>query len=121
MVFSMVKVYCQDRVVAKNVVFCNNIFMKGKGLMFTTKKAVLDTAWFFPFRTPQRIAVTMFFVFYPIDVVFLDKDNIIVEIKEDFKPFHNYNSKKKISSFLEFSCGTVKKHSMIKGNKISFK
>ena len=37
----------------------------------------------------------MLFVFYPIDVLFLDKNNIVVDKKDNFKPFTLYNSKKK--------------------------
>lgn len=37
----------------------------------------------------------MFLVFYPIDVLILDKDKIIVEIKRNFKPFTFWNAQKK--------------------------
>ena len=37
----------------------------------------------------------MFFVFYPIDVLLLNKHKEIVEIKKNFKPFTLWNSKEK--------------------------
>ena len=37
----------------------------------------------------------MFFVFYPIDVLILDENKKVVEIKRNFKPFTVWNSKEK--------------------------
>jgi len=37
----------------------------------------------------------MFFVFYPIDVLLLNKHKEIVEIKKNFKPFTFWTSKEK--------------------------
>ena len=62
----------------------------------------------------------MFFVFYPIDVLFLDKNKIVVEIKENFKPFTFYNPKKKSKYILELQKNTIKKTETTLGNKIDF-
>lgn len=47
------------------------------------------------FSEEKRIALHMFFVFYPIDVLVLNKNKEIVEIKKKFKPFTFWNSKEK--------------------------
>ena len=43
----------------------------------------------------KKISLHMFFVFYPIDVLLLNKHKEIVEIKKNFKPFTLWNSKEK--------------------------
>lgn len=48
--------------------------IKGDGMLFT-----------FSFQKP--VCLHMFFVFYSIDIVCLDKDKKIVEIHRDVKPF----------------------------------
>jgi uncharacterized membrane protein (UPF0127 family) len=103
------------KIVAKKIVYCNSILRKGTGLMFTTKDAVKSKAWLFPFKKPRRVSITMFFVFYPIDIIFLDEKNRIVELKEDFRPFQNYTSKEKISAFIELRQGTIRKYGLKKG------
>ena len=45
----------------------------------------------------------MFFVFYPIDVLVLDSDKKIVEIKRNFKPFTFWSSSKKGKYLVELS------------------
>ena len=46
----------------------------------------------------------MFFVFFPIDVLFLDKNKKVVELKENFKPFSIYfpKNKAKLQKLNEF-------------------
>jgi uncharacterized membrane protein (UPF0127 family) len=113
------KVYCNGKVIANKIVYCDNLLRMATGLMLRSKHSVEDTAWWFRFRKPRRVAVTMFLVFFPIDVVFLDANNKIIEIKQDLKPFRNYNCENKISSFLELECGIVKKKSLKVGMKLS--
>ena len=55
----------------------------------------------------------MFFVFFPIDVLFLDKNKMIVETKKDFKPFTFYKSKEKAQYVVEL----VEEHNYKIGDK----
>lgn len=50
----------------------------------------------------------MFFVFYPIDVIFLDENYKVVDFKEDFKPFTFYTSKKPAKYIIELKSGVIK-------------
>ncbi len=45
----------------------------------------------------------MFFVFYPIDVLLLNQNKEIVEIKHNFRPFTFWNSKEKGKYVVELS------------------
>ena len=64
--------------------------------MFSRKKNLL-----FVFDKEQRVPLHNFFVFYPINLVFLDKDKKVIEIKKNFKPFTFYTSKNKAMYLLE--------------------
>ncbi len=71
-----------------------------KALVFELKKA-------------KKVPLHMFFVFYPIDVLYLDEvkgnkknkngNKRIVEIKENFKPFTFYFPKKKAKYVVELA------------------
>jgi len=71
-------------------------------------KKITDTAYVFIFNKPRRIDLHMFFVFYPIDVLFLDEKKKIVEIKENFRPFTFYYPNKKASYVIELPAGKGK-------------
>ena len=62
----------------------------------------------------------MLMVFYPIDVLFLDKDRKVVELKENFRPFAFYTPKNNAQYIIELPKNTVKKSKTKLGDKISF-
>ena len=62
----------------------------------------------------------MIFVFYPIDVLFLDKNKIVVDKKENFRPFTFCNSRKKSQYAVELPNGIIKKTKTEMGDKIKF-
>lgn len=97
----MLKNKTTGNILAENVKFCNSVFSKALGLMFSSKDE--DTALVFVFDKPKKIDLHMFFVFYPIDVLFLDKDKKIVEIKRNFKPFSYYKATNKAKYVVEIS------------------
>ena len=60
----------------------------------------------------------MLFVFYPIDVLFLSKNNIVVDKKENFRPFSFYSSKEKAKYVIELPNGVIRKTKTEIGDKI---
>lgn len=71
---------------------------KARGLMFSKKKNLM-----FVFNKETIIPLHNFFVFFPIDVLFLDKNKKIVEIKKNFKPFSYYKPKNKAKYVVEIA------------------
>ncbi len=69
---------------------CNSFLSQMRGLMFRSKQNLIMT-----FDKGKKVSLHMFFVFYPIDVLFLNEKKEIVEIKRNFKPFTFWNSKEK--------------------------
>jgi uncharacterized protein len=84
----------------------STILSKARGLMFTRRH---NLAVIFPFASENRVCLHMLFVFYPIDVIFLDCRGKIVDLKEHFKPFSlNYTSKKPAKTVIELPEGTIR-------------
>lgn len=76
---------------------CKSLWSKTRGLMFSKKKNLM-----FVFDDEKRRSLHMLFVFFPIDVLFLDKNKKVVE-KARLKPFSFYKSKKKAKYVVEIS------------------
>lgn len=87
----------QNKIISKKEKYCYNLFSQGLGLMFSRKKNLVMV-----FKKPIKIKLHNFFVFYPIDVLVLDENKRIIEIKKDFKPFTFWNSEKKGMYLVEF-------------------
>lgn len=113
----MIKNTARNSIIARDVIFCEDYISKFMGLMFSTnqKKNLV-----FKFNDEKIISLHMLFVFYPIDVIFLDKNKIVVDIKENFRPFTFYNSKKKAMYAIELPARTIKKSKTEIGDKIKF-
>jgi len=104
-------------IIIKNSGFIGDNPAKFIGLMLSKRK---NKALIFAFYKEKIISLHMIFVFYPIDVLFLDKNKIVVDKKENFKPFTFYNSKKKAMYAVELPEGIIKKTKTEIGDKIKF-
>lgn len=62
----------------------------------------------------------MLFVFYSIDILFLDSNKKVVDIKHDFKPFTWYTPQTKYQYALEVPAGSVAQHGLQVGDTLSF-
>lgn len=62
----------------------------------------------------------MLFVFFPIDVLFLDKERKVVELKEDFLPFRFYFPAKKAQYIIEAPRTTIAGSKTSIGDIITF-
>jgi uncharacterized protein len=103
--------------ISDNYDTASSIFSKGLGLMFKSKhtKPLLMT-----FKRPQKISLHNFFVFFPIDILYLDNKFKIIELKQNFKPFTFYNPKKKANYVLELKKDTISKYNLKINDKIIF-
>ena len=113
----IIKNVTKNTIIGTNFKFCSNNFSKFMGLMFSRKK---NNTLIFKFNKEKIISLHMFFVFYPIDVLFLDKNKIVVEIKENFMPFTFYTPVRKAKYIIEIPNKTIKKTKTRIGDKISF-
>jgi uncharacterized protein len=108
----------------RKTLICNNervlssIFEKAQGLMFS--KPIKDIGYIFVFDTPRRIDLHMFFVFFPIDVLFLDSQKNVLELKENFRPFSIYYSGSKASYVIELPAERIKDTKTRAGDLLTF-
>lgn len=107
----MIRNTSNNRVIARKYKICDSFFSQMLGLMFSKRQVLL-----FVFGEEQEIPLHNWFVFFPINLVFLDKRKRIVEIKRDFKPFTFYTSKKNAKYLIE----TPYKINCAVGDKIKF-
>mgnify|MGYP001603548680 CR=1 FL=1 len=113
----IVKNSAKKTAISRNAGILDGVFSQAMGLMFSRNK---NNTLIFSFKDERIILLHMLFVFYPIDVLFLDKNKVAVEKKENFKPFAFYNSKKKVMYAIEMPNGTIKKTKTEIGDKIEF-
>ena len=93
--------------ICRNEKVLSGIFSKALGLMFS--KEIKDIGYIFIFQTTLKVNLHMFFVFFPIDILFLDEDKRVVEVKHNLKPFRIYNSKIKAKFVIELPVNTIMK------------
>ncbi len=111
----MLKNKRNNKILAKETTLCKNNFSKALGLMFSRKKTLI-----FVFNKEKIISLHMFFVFYPIDVLFLNKNKKVVQLKENFKPFRIIIPKKPAKYIIELPNKTIKRTNTKLGDTISF-
>ena len=112
----MIKNQSKKTVISKKCRLCKSSVSKALGLMFRIKPKEL----MFVFEDEKSVPLHMLFVFFPIDVIYLNKNRKVVELKENFMPFTFYNPKKKAMYVIELSAGTIQKSRTSIGDRISF-
>ena len=71
-----------DRVIASNIKHARTAFERLRGLMFTRKLVDYDGLLLEPCNSIHNC-----FVFFALDVIFVDKDNQVVKVLRNFKPW----------------------------------
>ena len=102
---------------APDITVCRSLLAKATGLMF--RPQLRGRAMVFPFPTERRISLHMLFVFFPIDVLFLDKRGHVVEVKERLAPFWFHSSRKPARAAVELPAGTIQKSRTHVGDRIA--
>jgi len=105
----------RKNIIAKDAKTCSKIFSKTFGLMFSKPRTLI-----FIFKKEKIVPLHMFFVFYPLDILFLNEKKVVVEKKENLRPFRTYSPKKKAMYILEMTKGIIKKSKTRIGDKIIF-
>ncbi|MBI5881422.1 DUF192 domain-containing protein [archaeon] len=100
---------------------CRSAGSKARGLMFTNESAVKNSALVFEFNSERFQSMHMFFVFYPIDVLFLDERRKVVEMKKEFRPWQVYNAAKKAKYVIELPSNTIIKTKTTVGDRIEWR
>jgi hypothetical protein len=76
-----------NHIISEKELYCTSLYSQARGLMFRKKQNLI-----MEFSSERKISLHNFFVFYPIDVLILDQNKKIVDIKKNFKPFTFWTS-----------------------------
>jgi len=106
-----------NKVIATSSRTADSLLSRSLGLMFSKPK---QAALVLKFEKEDPISLHMAFVFYPIDVIFVNKRKQVVDVKENFRPFETYVSRRKASYAIELPEGTIKETKTKVGHKIDF-
>lgn len=101
-------------VIASDVEFAEGIISQSKGLMFR-KNITERYALVFILPTPRSVSVHMLFVFFPIDVLFLDTDQKILRVTRLKSWTGLTKSPKNTKYIIEMSAGSIERHELIPG------
>ena len=107
------------KTIMKKIKHARTTWQRTKGLMFEDKKK-FDYALIFDFPIESKIGTSlhMIFVFFPIDVLFLNKEKKVVD-KVTLPPFQpNYTPRKAAKYVIEMPQGKAKTVKI--GNKIEW-
>jgi uncharacterized membrane protein (UPF0127 family) len=86
----MIRNLTNNTIVSQKEIICKTTLSQGLGLMFRRQQNLVMI-----FDKEKKISLHNLFVFFSIDVLIVDKDMKIVEIKRNFKPFTLFKSKEK--------------------------
>ena len=88
----------RNSIISKNEIVCASLSSQARGLMFRCRQNLVMV-----FPEERIISLHNFCVFFPIDILVLNKNKKIVEIKRHFLPFTFWKSQTKGKYVLEFS------------------
>jgi uncharacterized membrane protein (UPF0127 family) len=102
----MIKNKTKKFAIIKKARLCTSVFSQGFGFMLHKKP---DYALVFAFSKERLVPITMFLVFFKLDLLFLDKNKKVVEIVRGLKPFTGYTPKAKAQYVVELPVGVLGK------------
>lgn len=103
-----------QQIISTDLKICQTAWSRFWGMMFLVR---FKYAYLFFFKKPVKVVWHMFFVFFKIDVVFM-RDDVVVEYKLDFRPFHIYKQNELADVVLELESGSIKRLGLMVGDRL---
>jgi uncharacterized membrane protein (UPF0127 family) len=89
--------------------------------MFRKDISESNEAYIFVLDRERKAAITMYFVFFSIDVAWLNPEFEVIDTKEKVKSFSFYTGHKgKAKYFVEMPLDSIRKHDIKIGDKVLF-
>ncbi|MFP4112171.1 MAG: DUF192 domain-containing protein [Candidatus Woesearchaeota archaeon] len=115
----MIKNLTTKKKIANGKRYADTFFKRMMGLMFTLPR--IDEGLIFTFPKTMEASLHMFFVFYPIDILWLDEKKNVVDLRTNAIPFTPLIiPKKKAKYVIELPAYSIDYSETEIGNKISF-
>ncbi len=112
----MILNYTRNKVISETEIVSKSIFSQALGLMFHRKQNLIMV-----FKEERRISLHNFFVFFPIDVLVVDKEMKIVEVKGGFRPFTFWSSSHKGKYVIELGIKSEVREEYAVGDRVEIK
>ena len=89
----MIRNLTTGETIARHIVRCDTFWKRGRGLMFRSSRAVAGEQVYLFVERRESVAqatIHMFFCFFPIAVVWLDRDRRVVDkvLARPFRPYY---------------------------------
>ena len=101
------------RCVAERVVVANSALTRLRGLMFRRRLGVEEGLWLRPCQS-----VHTWWMFFPIDILFLDRHYSIVSLIDHLRPFRMTWPRWQASSVIELPAGTIARYGLTVGDEL---
>lgn len=109
----MLKNITNKEKISKNVIMASSFLKRLKGLMFTKELSLDSSMYICPCGQ-----IHTFFMNYNIDVLYLDKNNIILAIDENLRPGKIGKKVKGAAAVIELQGGKIKESNIKVGQAI---
>lgn len=98
-----------------------NFFELSRGLMFRKDITESNEAYIFVLGKERKAAITMMFVFFSIDVIWINSKFEVVDTRENVKSFSFYTGHRdRAKYFIEMPVTSIKKNKIKLRDKILF-
>jgi len=105
-------------IIATNIEIARTTFRQALGLMF--RKCIrYDHSMIFILKKPSHVNIHMLFVFFPIDIIFLNDEKKIMGLSR-LRPWVGYKAMEDIKYIIEMKAGTIEMFHLCAGGQIEF-
>ena len=116
----MIKNITRNSTLVKEHRICKSILSHAKGLMFS--KEIENIGLVFYLDKKKKVDLHMLFVFFPIDIIWLNSKREVVQLKENAKPFTPLIKSNVLAKYiLELPKKTIEKSRTSLNDQILFK
>jgi len=106
------------KVIASKVELADTFWRRFRGLMFR-RRFQGGSAMLFSLPRPGRYGIHMFFVRFPIDLLYLDSRFVVVELRAGVRPWRVHRPKTIANYLIELPAGTISRSNVKIGHKIA--
>lgn len=106
-------------VLADKVKTADSFWSRLRGLMFR-RGFEEGEALLFRFPEPKKFRIHTFFVFFSIDLIYLDGDFEVLELEEDLSSWGAYNPDVRASYLVELPAGEIERLGVKVGDSLEF-
>lgn len=106
------------KVLASRVELADTFWRRFRGLMFRSRFP-RGNALLFSLPKPGRYGIHMFFVRFPIDLLYLDSRFVVVELRAEIRPWRMHRPKVIANYLIELPAGTISSLNIKIGHKIT--